>query len=105
MMKITALYTPPSDPAAFDEHYVRVHIPLASTLPGLVRMETARQVGTPDGSPPPYHRTAELYFEDMAAVGAAFASEEGRATAKDANDLAARTGSSMTLMISEVDAG
>ena len=39
----------------------------------------------------------------MTAVQAAFASDEGRATAKDASELAARTGSTMTLMISEVD--
>ena len=103
MLKITALYTPPADPAAFDEHYTSVHAPLAATMPGLVRMETARQLGTPDGRPAPYHRTAELYFADMAAVQAAFASDEGRATAQDASDLASRTGSTMTLMISEVD--
>ena len=58
MLKITALYTPPADPDAFDAHYAQVHVPLAGSLPGLVRMETARQVGTPDGSPAPYHRTA-----------------------------------------------
>lgn len=103
MMKITALYTPPTDPAAFDEHYAAVHLPLAASMPGLARMESAKAVGTPDGSPAPYHRTADLYFEDMDAIGAAFGSEAGRATAKDAGDLAARTGSTLTLMISEVD--
>lgn len=103
MMKITALYTPPTDPAAFDEHYLSTHLPLASTLPGLVRMESARVVGTPDGSAAPYHRTADLYFEDMDAVGAAFESDSGRATAEDAGTLAARTGSSLTLMICQLD--
>lgn len=104
-MKVTVLYTPPTDPAAFDEYYLSTHIPLAATLPGLLRMETARQVGTPDGSPSPYHRTADLYFEDMDAIGAAFGSTEGAAAAKDAADLAARTGSSTVFLISEVDAG
>ena len=103
MMKLSALYTPPADPAAFDEHYVAVHVPLAAAMPGLLRMETARGIGTPDGSPAPYSRTADLYFASSEAIAAAFASDEGRATARDAGQLAKRTGSTLTLMISEVD--
>jgi uncharacterized protein (TIGR02118 family) len=103
MMKITALYSPPTDPAAFEAHYLSTHAPLVDAMPGLIRQETAMSVGTPDGSPAPYYRTADLYFEDMAAVGAAFGSPEGQATAKDATDLAARTGCTLTLMISQVD--
>ncbi len=104
MMKITAMYTPPTDPDAFDEHYAAVHIPLVHQLPGLVRLETARAVGTPDGSPAPYFRTADLYFQDMDAVGAAFGSEPGQKAAQDAGELAARTGSTLSLMMSEIDA-
>lgn len=104
MMKVTALYTPPTDPEAFEAHYLSVHAPLAETIPGLVRIETARAIGNADGSAAPYHRTADLYFEDLAAVQAGFSSEQGRATAQDAGSLAARTGSTLTIMISEVDA-
>lgn len=32
----TALYAQPTDPAAFDLHYERVHAPLARELPGLL---------------------------------------------------------------------
>jgi uncharacterized protein (TIGR02118 family) len=103
MMKLTALYTPPSDPAAFDEHYTSVHIPMVDTLPGLVRQETAVVAGTPDGSPAAYHRQADLYFEDSAALNAAFASDAGRATARDAAQLAARTGSTITFLVSQVE--
>lgn len=103
MMKVTALYTPPTDPTAFDEHYAAVHVPLARSMPGLVRFESSRAVGTADGSPAPFHRTADLYFEDMAAVQAGFASEQGVQTGKDAASLAGRTGSTLTIMISEVD--
>ena len=103
MMKITVLYTEPTDAAAFEEHYAAVHVPLVGTMPGLVRAETARQVGTADGSPSPYYRTADLYFEDAAAMGASFGSDEGKATAKDAADLVARTGATMTMLISELD--
>lgn len=103
MMKVTVLYTPPSDAEAFEAHYLAEHGPLVHKMPGLVRLETARPVGTPDGSPSPYYRTADLYFEDMDALGAAFASDPGKAAAKDAADLCARTGSQATFLISAVD--
>lgn len=103
MMKVTVLYTPPADADAFEAHYTSKHSPLVLQMPGLVRLETARQVGTPDGSPSPYYRTAELYFADMDALGAAFGSDPGKAAAKDAADLCARTGSTPTFLISAVD--
>ncbi|HEU0100720.1 MAG TPA: EthD family reductase [Mycobacteriales bacterium] len=103
MMKVTVLYSLPSDPDAFEAYYLPHHDPLARRIPGLLRLETARATGTPDGSPPPHYRSAELYFEDMAAVGAGFGSEEGKAAAKDAGELAARTGSTTTFVFSEVD--
>lgn len=103
MMKVTVLYSPPSDPDAFEEHYLSKHGPLVLQMPGLVRLETAHQVGTPDGSPSPYYRSAELYFQDMDALGAAFASDPGKTAAKDAADLAQRTGSTTTFLISAVD--
>ena len=103
MMKLTVLYAPPTDPAAFDEHYTSVHIPLAQAMPGLVRAETSKVVGTPDGSPPAFFRTADLYFEDADAMQAAFASDHGRETASDAVQLAKRTGSSVTFLVAQVD--
>jgi hypothetical protein len=41
-------------------------------------------VGTPDGSPAPFRRVADLYFEDMEAVGAAFASEQAERACREA---------------------
>lgn len=102
-MKLTVLYTPPSDVAAFDEHYTEVHLPLAATLPGLLRAETSVCVATPDGRPVPYHRIAELYFADGDTMNAAFATDEGRRTAADANELAARTGSSVSMIVGVLD--
>ena len=103
MIKLTVLYTPPSDVEAFDAHYTSVHLPLAAQLPGLVRAETSVVVGQPDGNPAPYHRMAELYFEDGDALGSAFGSDIGRQVAADAQDLAARTGSTATTMINIID--
>ena len=103
MMKITALYTQPDDPDAFEEHYLPVHRPLVDAMPGLVRQETARCASTADGGPSPYYRTADLYFPDQATIDAAFASEAGRKTARDAGELAARTGCQLTLVVCAVD--
>ena len=35
MYQLTALYSHPEDPAAFDKHYREVHAVLAAKLPGL----------------------------------------------------------------------
>lgn len=103
MMKLTVLYTPPSDVEAFDAHYTSVHLPLAAQLPGLLRAETSVCVATPDGSPVPYHRMAELYFADADTMNAAFGTEQGRKTAADAADLAARTGSTVSMVVGVLD--
>ena len=83
MVKLMVLYGPPTDPAAFDAHYAETHAALALNIPGLQRFEAASVVGTPDGSAPPYHLVAELYFEDADALQAAMGSEEGQAAAAD----------------------
>ncbi len=103
MMTVTALYSTPADVEAFEAHYLSAHAPLVDAIPGLVRQETARSTGTPDGSPPPYYRIAHLYFEDAAAMQAGLASPEGRATAADATELASRTGCTLTLLMSVLD--
>ncbi len=103
MVKLTVLYSPPAQVEEFDAHYTSVHVPLALALPDLLRAETSVVVGTPDGSPAPYHRMAELYWADPATMQAALGSEQGRQTAKDAFGLAGRTGSTVTMLVSEVD--
>lgn len=82
-VKLVVLYTQPDDPAAFDEHYLGVHMPLAEKIPGLQRAETSKFTAALDGGEQPYYRAAELYFADAAAMQAAFASPEGTATGQD----------------------
>ena len=103
MIKLTVLYTPPSQVEEFDAHYTSVHVPLVEQMPGLVRVETSVVVGMPDGSPAPYHRMAELYFEDGDAMGSAFGSDVGKRTAADAQQLASRTGSTVTMLLNVLD--
>ncbi len=82
-VKLVVLYTQPDDPAAFDEHYLAVHMPLAMKIPGLQRAETGKVAAVLDGGEQTYYRVAELYFADQASMEAAFGSAEGAATAQD----------------------
>lgn len=87
-VKLVVLYTQPDDADAFDEHYLGKHGPLVNSVPGLERWEGARFIAAADGGEQTYHRMAELYFTDEAAMKAAQATDEGRATAGDYQQIA-----------------
>jgi uncharacterized protein (TIGR02118 family) len=87
-VKLVVLYTQPSDPEAFDRHYLGTHMPLANAIPGLQRAETGRVASAIDGGEQTYYRIAELYFADQGALQAAFGSAEGQATATDYQQIA-----------------
>jgi uncharacterized protein (TIGR02118 family) len=81
--RFLALYETPADPEAFDRHYHDVHIPLGRRLPGLRRYTVGRDVAAVRGGTP-YYLVAELEWDTMNELRAAFNSPEGRATAADA---------------------
>jgi uncharacterized protein (TIGR02118 family) len=88
MARLVVLYNKPADAAAFDAYYFKKHVSLAKTIPGLRSYEVnSGPVGTPQG-PSPIHLVATLTFDSMAAIGAAFASKEGQATAADVANFA-----------------
>ncbi|MCW2598162.1 MAG: EthD family reductase [Jatrophihabitans sp.] len=87
-VKLVVLYTQPDDADAFDRHYLGVHGPLVDKIPGLERFESARIVAAADGGETTYHRIAELYFTDQAALQAALGSDEGKSTAGDYQQIA-----------------
>jgi uncharacterized protein (TIGR02118 family) len=77
------MYRTPTDAAAFDDHYQRVHVPLAKKIPGVRRFEVNDgPIGTPAG-PAAFHLIASLSFDDLAALQAAMVSPEGQAAAAD----------------------
>ena len=83
MADLVVLYKTPKDPVAFDKYYFESHIPLAKTIPGLRRYKVSKgPIATP-GGPSGLHLIATLTFDNMAAIAAAFASAEGKATAAD----------------------
>jgi uncharacterized protein (TIGR02118 family) len=81
--RLLALYETPTDPEAFDRHYREVHIPLGRRLPGLRRYTVSRDLAAVRGGTP-YYLVAELEWDTMDELHAAFASPEGRTTAADA---------------------
>ncbi|MBI4532410.1 MAG: EthD family reductase [Candidatus Melainabacteria bacterium] len=99
MVKLIALYKNPVTPQEFDQQYFQDHIPLASKMPGLRKIEVSRVFGAPQGEAE-YYLVAELYFDDMDALKAAMTSPEGKAAAKNlmgfAKDL-------VTMMFAQVE--
>ena len=87
-VKLVVLYTQPSDPEAFDRHYLETHMPLANSMPGLERSETGRITSAIDGGEQTYYRITHLYFPDQTALQGGFGSSEGQAAAADYQQIA-----------------
>jgi uncharacterized protein (TIGR02118 family) len=88
MARLLVMYGTPKDSTAFDKHYFDTHVPIAKKIPGLRKYEVSRgPVATPAG-PSKFHLIATLHFDDVAAIGRAFASPEGQAAAADVQTFA-----------------
>ena len=96
--KLFAIYQQPTDPAAFDDHYFNMHVPLAKKIPGLKGYEVTR--GDVMGATGKHgvYLVAILEFASMEAIGVAMASPEGQATAAD---LANFAGAGVDLLMAE----
>jgi len=99
MIKLIALYKKPENTAEFDRRYFEEHVPLASKMPGLRRVEVAKIVGGPAGEAE-YYLQAEMYFDDMESLKQAMSSPEGKAAAKDVMTFARDI---ITMMFAEVE--
>jgi uncharacterized protein (TIGR02118 family) len=74
-IKVIVMYPRPTDVDAFEKVYREEHVPLAvEKIVGVTKFAATKVVGTPDGSPPPFHRIAELYFPSMQALQESVAS-------------------------------
>jgi uncharacterized protein (TIGR02118 family) len=88
MAHVVVMYKMPKDAAVFDKHYFETHVPLVNKMPGLRKYEVSQgPVATPVG-PSPFYLVATLYFDNIAAVKAGFASAEGKAAAADVQKFA-----------------
>jgi uncharacterized protein (TIGR02118 family) len=97
MYKHFALWTAPADADidAFERYYLDVHVAIAAALPGLQRLVTTRTSDSLGDEPSPYHRIAELWWEDRAALEAAKDSPEFAAAIADVVGMEERFGVSL----------
>lgn len=74
--KVIVLYPTPQDVSAFERSYTQDHAPMVTpqAFPGITKFVASKVLGTPDGSPTPFYRIAELHFPSMDALQAAAAS-------------------------------
>ena len=98
MVKLTVLYGHPESVEAFESYYASTHMPLANSIPDLVRIEVGRVIA--EGGEAPCYRIAELWFPDLDTLHAAMDSERGKAAAADIPKFA--TGGA-TIFVSDVD--
>ena len=62
-IKITVLYGAPKDPARFEKYYAETHMPMVYAVKEIKRTELATGLPGPGGSPPPFYRITELWFD------------------------------------------
>ncbi|GAA4431145.1 EthD family reductase [Georgenia halophila] len=94
MHKVLVLYPTPTDPAAFEEYYRNVHLPLARKLPGMLDHRFTLSVSAGDQESP-YFAIFEADFPDEATYAASMASPEGQAVGADVPNYA--TGGAVVL--------
>lgn len=101
MSKILVIYRQPADPAAFDDHYFNIHVPLAKTLPGLRAYDVSRGpiTGRMSGDAP--YMVATLHFDRLQDVQNAFASDIGKECAADVRRFAPNDGDSTMLIFED----
>ena len=99
MVKLSVLYGQPKDATAFEKYYAETHMPLASKMQGVNRIELSKVVGTPVGGDPPFYRMADLYFDDADHLKRVMETPEAKATIADLANFA--TGG-VTVLVSEV---
>ena len=79
---VIVLYATPDDPAAFDEHYTHIHIPLARAMPYLECFEVSAGPVDVQGGPS-CHLVARLGYASHADLEASLASPEGQSAVAD----------------------
>ena len=93
MVKLIALLKrkPHLTPEEFERRWLEGHTPISSKLPGLrdyrINIATARQPGGAHAEPP-YDGSAEMWWDSIEAMEAAFDSEIGVAAGADADQFA-----------------
>jgi uncharacterized protein (TIGR02118 family) len=81
VVKFMVMYPRPQDIEAFEKLYQEEHVPMAvEKLLGKTKFVATKVVATPDGTPPPFYRIAEVYFPSLEALQACAQSDGGKET-------------------------
>jgi uncharacterized protein (TIGR02118 family) len=85
--KITVIYDNPLDPSVFEAGY-HEQLALASKMPGVQRVESAKVWPKEDRTPTPAYRLLDLYFTDYDSASAAVATAQASAFVAKIRELA-----------------
>jgi uncharacterized protein (TIGR02118 family) len=94
MYKIVAFWgsPKPSDVESFEKYYADVHVPLARKVPHVRKLVLTLMESGLEGSPAPFHRVAELHFDNPEGLHRASETTQWRAMREDAGKMIARFG-------------
>lgn len=99
-VKLIVMYPRPRDIDAFEKVYQEEHVPMAvEKLSGKTRFVATKVVATPDGTPPPFYRIAEVHFPSLEALQACAQSEGGKETVAHAVEIS--SGGTPVFLIAE----
>lgn len=101
-VKLVVLYPRPQDVSAFEQIYANEHVPMVTpeNFPGMTRFTASKIVATPDGTPAPFYRIAELHFASMATLQAAMATASAQRVAAHAGTISTG-GKPLVLVVEE----
>ena len=78
MFKFVTIYRRVDDESALEQFFAETHLPLAESLPGLLKTEVSRISGKPGGQSR-FHLLYEIYFQTESDFFRALATLEGQA--------------------------
>jgi uncharacterized protein (TIGR02118 family) len=99
-VKLVVMYPRPKDIEAFEKLYQEEHVPMAvDKLVGKTKFIATKVVATPDGTPPPFYRIAEVHFPSLEALQACAQSDGGKETVAHAVKIS--SGGAPILLVAE----
>ncbi len=99
-VKLIVMYPRPKDLEVFENRYQTEHVPMAvEKLAGKVKLVATKVLASPDGTPPPFYRIAEVHFPSMEALQACAASTGGKETLGHAAEIS--SGGPPVFMVAE----
>ena len=99
-VKLVVIYPRPKDIEVFEKLYQEEHVPMAvDKLTGKTKFIATKVVATPDGTPPPFYRIAEVHFPSLEALQACAQSDGGKETVAHAVKIS--SGGAPILLVAE----